>query len=125
MPLAELWDDSGPLEATQLGELGEDDVRAQLRLGAHGALASIGEPLRWMRGTEFFDWWKSEARPRLVAPGHVRHYDVPWPDQPRRGREDAQADGFRLEDFPGERCWSASEWRLIDGSTVVLFEEHH
>jgi hypothetical protein len=25
----------------------------------------------------------------------------------------------------GERCWSASEWRLVEGSTAILFEEHH
>jgi hypothetical protein len=104
LPLAELWNDNGPLEAMQLAGVGEDGVRTQLRLGAHGVVASVGKPLRWLRGAEFAEWWKSEARPRLVAP---------------------EVDSFRLEDFPGERCWSASEWRLVDGSTAILFEEHH
>jgi hypothetical protein len=104
LPVTELWNDSGPLEAMQLAELGEDGVRTHLRLGAQGVLASIGKPLRWLRDAEFFEWWKSEGRPRLVAP---------------------KVNAVRLDDFPGGRCWSAREWRLADGSTAILFEEHH
>ena len=53
---------------------------------------------------EFFDWWKSEARPWLIDPE--------W-------------ELWRLEDLPDERAWLASEWRLANGATVVSFEEFH
>src|SRR5690349_13032329 len=105
MPLAELWNEQGPVRAVRRGDLGEDGVRAQLRLGTEAVLASMAQPLRWLRGAELFEWWKSEARPRLVSP------------------EEA---AYRLEDFPDERCWLASEWRMVDDSrTVMLFEERH
>ena len=103
-PLAELWTESGPLEAERGRDLGADDVRAHLRNGCDGVVASLGQPLRWLRGVELFEWWKSEARPRLVP---------------------ADVEAFRLEDFPGERCWCATEWRLGDGTAAILFEENH
>jgi hypothetical protein len=89
LPLAELWNDTGPVEALQLAGVGEDGVRTQLRLGAQGVVASIGKPLRWLRGAELFEWWKSEAHPRLAAP---------------------EVDSFRLENFPnsGRKCAPAA-----------------
>jgi hypothetical protein len=109
----------------ELGALSEEEVRAKLRLGAVGVVASGGKPLRWLRGAELFEWWKVEARPRLVEPERTRRYDVPLPGQRRGASWRTPAVGYRLEDFPGERCWSANEWRLADGSTAIVFEEDH
>lgn len=68
-------------------------------------IARMGEPLVWLApGDETFAFWKDEARARL------------W---------DPSVESARLEEFPDERAWSASQWRLADGSVVVLFEEHH
>jgi hypothetical protein len=63
--------------------LDADGVRALLRAGALGVIASVGKRLRWLSGAELFDWWKEEARPRLVDPG---------------------SQASRLESFPDERC---------------------
>ncbi len=104
LPLTELWDAAGPVEAVRIRDLGEDDVRERLRLRTSGVVATISEPLRWLRDDELFAWWKSEARPRLLP---------------------ADVERFRLEDFPGDRCWRATEWKLADGSIAVVFEEHH
>jgi len=104
VPLSEVWDDSGPVSAIRIQRLGVDEVRELLRLEASGVLAGSDGRLRWLSGVELFDWWKSEARSRLVAPDVERVF---------------------LEEFPDERCWIASEWRLADGTTAILFELWH
>lgn len=104
LPLSELWNDGGPVDADRLRNVGEDEIRQLLRLGAVGVIANLGDQLGWLGGVEFFEWWKVEARPRLVSPA---------------------VDSFHLEDFPDERCWTASEWRLADESTAILFESWH
>jgi hypothetical protein len=53
---------------------------------------------------ELVDWWRSEARPRLVP---------------------ADVEACRPADFPAERCWCATEWGLGDGTTAIVFEEYH
>jgi len=35
------------------------------------------------------------------------------------------ATGFRLEDSPGYRCYTATKWQLIAGPLVILLEKHH
>ena len=104
LPLGELWNSSGGVDGWRGSNLSDEQVRAHLRESDLGVVASIGEPLRWLRSTELFDWWKSEARPRLVDPA---------------------LNGWRLEDFPDERCWVASEWTLANGTTAIAFEEYH
>jgi hypothetical protein len=104
LPLEELWNDEGPVAAARGRDLAADDVRTRLREDAHGVIATIGAPLRWLHGVEFFDWWKSEAKPRLIDPEWER---------------------WRLADLPDERAWLASEWMLANGATVVSFEERH
>ena len=104
LPLDELWNDEGQVGATRGRDLAADDVSARLREGARGVVATVGAPLRWLHGVEFFDWWKSEARPWLIDPE--------W-------------ELWRLEYLPDERAWLASEWRLANGATVVSFEEFH
>jgi hypothetical protein len=104
LPLDELWNDEGQVGATRGRDLAADDVRTRLREGARGVVATIGAPLRWSHGVELFDWWKSEAKPRLIDP---------------------EGEAWRREDLPDERGWLASEWRLADGAKVVSFEEFH
>ncbi len=118
LPLAELWNEAGPVPATRGPELDAPQVSTCLREGATGVVARIGEPLLWVRGVELFDWWKAEAKPRLTPAGGYRYEDVPNPP-PR------PPNAYRLEDFPDEHAWTASRWTLADGSVVVVFEEHH
>jgi hypothetical protein len=104
LPLTELWDKRGTVEASPTRALGHTDVREHLRGGTRGVIASVSHPLAWLHGTEFYDWWKTEAQSRLAAETSER---------------------LRLEDFPDERCWTATEWTLADGSSVLVFEEWH
>jgi len=66
MPLTELWNDSGPVAGEPVRYLGVADIRALLRQGTEGVVAT--KRLQWLRGIELFEWWKAEARPRLVPP---------------------------------------------------------
>jgi hypothetical protein len=57
-----------------------------------------------MHGVELFDWWKTEAAVRLLDPDQSTWY---------------------LDQWPGHRSWRASEWDLVDGSSVLTFEALH
>ena len=68
-------------------------------------VANGGGPLRWISIADRFTFWKDEVKPRVVP---------------------ADAEGFFLEDYPGEYCYLATEWtRSVAGPTVVLLECHH
>jgi hypothetical protein len=103
MPLAELWDDAGPVVARRGRDLTAQDIRGLLRAGrVQFVVADIGAPLRWVRESECFAIWKSEVEPHLAVPA-----------------------GADLGEFPGEYCYFASEWISSGDTPVVLLERHH
>jgi hypothetical protein len=102
LPLEELWNDDGVIAARRARDL--DAVRNALRLGTEAAVANVGDPLRWLRGRELFDWWKAEAAPRLLDP---------------------EVAAWRLEQLPDQRGWLASEWTVLNGGSVLAFEALH
>jgi len=105
-PLDELWTDLGPIEATRGRAVGQLDIDALLRAGAvRIVVADIGSPLKWIPADEALGFWKKEVRPRLVTP--------------------SQATVFRLEDFPGEYSYLASQWHDSSGAMILLFERYH
>jgi len=104
IPLTDLFDAQGRVEATRGVDLDAAAIAQHLRAGAPIVLARIGAPLEWLRGDEFVACWKSELKPRLWAPDR---------------------DHIELEDFPDDRAWRATAWHLNDGSDVIVFEEHH
>jgi hypothetical protein len=105
LPLTELWDTRGPVPAARIGNLGRDDVAGRLASTAvRFVVADVGHPLQWISPGDRFQFWKETVRPRVVDP---------------------QSDGVRLEDYPGEYCFLASEWRTEAGDTVVLLESYH
>ena len=104
LPLDELWGDDGPLEASRGAALDAGQVIGYLREGADGVMASIGAPLRWMRGARLYDWWKREAKPRLLDPA---------------------AQAWRLDELPDERGWLATAWTVGDSGHTLVFEQHH
>lgn len=67
-------------------------------------VADVGEPLLRIDVTKCYDFWKSEV---------VSHV-VEEPDA-----------GFRLEDFPDEYAYIASEWSGEIQTPIVLLERHH
>src|SRR5260221_764896 len=106
IPLPELWNEFGDtLAAEPRRELGAEDVRGLLRDGApRFVVADLGLPLTWVDQTERFAFWKDELAPHLAEPERDRWY---------------------LEDFPGEYFYTATEWLLADGSSVVVAAKHH
>lgn len=105
LPLRQLWNAAGFLDATRGSRLGVTEITELLRGGVSAlATANIGHPLRWIARSSLFEIWKTELKPRIVPP---------------------DAERVRLEDFPGEYAYRASEWRGSDGTVIVVFEMAH
>ena len=104
IPLTELWNSSGPLNAFRVEGLGETDIVRLLRDGASFVVAGVGLPLRWISEDDRFAFWKTEVRCRLVAP---------------------EADGFCLDDYPGSYCYVAAMWKCASTAPVIVLEKHH
>lgn len=84
VPLTELWNDEGEVQAQCLGTIGKTEIESLLQSGATFVIADVGQPLLWTDRKAASAFWKSEAEPRIVDP---------------------RAKGFRLEDFPESYCY--------------------
>lgn len=104
VPLTELWNSSGPLDAFRAEMLGEADIVRLLQNGSSFVVAEAGQPLRWIAEGDRFAFWKAEVKCRLVA---------------------ADADVFQLEDYPGSYCYAASMWRGASSTSIIVLEKHH
>jgi hypothetical protein len=105
-PLDELWDERGPIAATRGRALGLQEIAALLSSEAIDfVVANVGSPLRWLPVDDRFTFWKGEVKVRLVP---------------------ADAEKFHPEDYPGEYCYVATQWRRSpEQSTIILLECHH
>jgi hypothetical protein len=106
MPLHEIWDDLGiVVSADELRQLSSSEITDLLRAGrVRFVVADICSRLQWITPEECFRFWKSEAKARIREP-------------------DSQS---RLEDFPDEYCYFASEWKPADGGEpIVLLMKAH
>jgi hypothetical protein len=107
LPLDELWNEAGTISATKVGPVGTDEIRKLLRSApVRFVVADVSEQLRWVEGSDSFDWWKSELKPRLAEP------------------EGAKA-GVDLDEWPDGYGYVAYEWRLEDGAVVIAAEKWH
>lgn len=103
LPLTELFDERGPVEAARRRDLTANDIRDLLRAGPlRFVVANCGSRLVWVAESERFAFWKAEVRPHLT-----------------------DASEARLDDFPGGYFYFASEWLPASGSPIVLLEMHH
>ena len=104
LPLRELWDDRGLIEASKSRDLSAEDLRELLR---HDRVlfmvADIGAKPVWIPPGECFKFWKDEVQAHLADP---------------------QQRVF-LDEFPDAFCYSASEWLTTDGPPVVVLERAH
>jgi len=106
MPLRELWDERGTIvSADEVRQLRFSDVADLLRAGKiRFVVADIGSRLQWITPEECYTFWKSEVKPHIAEP-------------------EAQS---RLEDFPDEYCYFASEWKTANGGDpIVLLTKSH
>ena len=65
-------------------------------------VAECGKPLRWVEKSACYEFWKNEAKLHI-----------------------ASADRFFPEEWPGGRCYLASEWVIDDSELVIVLEMHH
>lgn len=104
LPADEVWADQGPVSTIKVRDLDAADIAGMLRCGEpRFVVADVGKPFAWIPHNERYDFWKGEVRPHLAAP-------------------ESKAS---LEDFPGQYCYFASEWKGFDGSTIILLSKAH
>lgn len=91
--------------AIREGELGADDIRALLRDGpVQFVVADVGHPLRWIPVASCFSFWKEELRERTAPVDEA----------------------FRLDQFPGQHCYTAVRWQKTnDPLPLIVLEVHH
>jgi hypothetical protein len=105
LPLAELWDDKGTLTSGRVRYLDQSNLIELLRTGpVNFVVADCGANLEWIPTHERFAFW------RTIQP-QIADHD---PQQP-----------IRLEQFPNETAYTASQWYGRAGECVVLLEKHH
>jgi hypothetical protein len=109
IPLAELWDASGPVAARRGSRVGDPDLRALLEGAGRVQFVvadAVGAPLRWIPLEDARAFWRHEVRPRIVR---------------------ADAARFECERYPGRYCYAATRWTREgpDPVPLVLLERHH
>jgi hypothetical protein len=105
IPIKEIWDKDGTIEATRDSYLSADELRDMLRkFPVEFIIANVGEHLKSIPVHMCYEYWKSEVKEHLVSA----------PEKP-----------FRLEDFPGEYAYVASEWSGEIQTPIVLLEKYH
>jgi hypothetical protein len=106
IPLTELWNDSGMLAHVRRQLLGFSDVAVHLRSeSTRFVVADLGKPLQWIGRSPLLQLTQ-EIQGRIVEPAATER-------------------GFRLEDFPGEYAYIASEWSAEQSPSIVLLERYH
>ena len=104
IPLDELWSDVGVVDARRVRHLRLEEVRDLLSSGSvRFVVASVGAPLRWIPVEEQFEFWKHEARERIVNP----------------------AERFQPDDLPSGLAFVASEWLTPVLPPIILLEANH
>ena len=102
LPLANLWDDDGDVNATRERNLSQGALHELLRnFPVEFCIADVGHSLRLIPVATCYEFWKSEVKSHLV-------------DDPQSG--------LQLEQFPGEYAYVACEWSGQIKTPIVLLE---
>ncbi len=105
LPLAGLWRDSGPVNATRVRDLSSSDVRNLLVMGAvQFVVVDVGLKPRWIDLQDCYRFWMDEVH---------SHFAEPTSDK-------------TAVQIANVYCYWASEWRSdeIDEPIVVLELRH-
>jgi hypothetical protein len=104
LPLQELFDGTGPVDAVRQRDLSVDDIRELLRdRPFRFVVATVGSKPVWVAEADQFAFWKTEVVPHLA--GSVSEGE--------------------LDKFAGGYCYFASEWLQPDETSIVLLEVAH
>lgn len=104
MPVEEIWAGQKLVSNTKLRDVGVTNIKDLLRLrSVRFAIADIGKSFEFIPDNESYNFWKTEAKIHLAEP---------------------ESKAF-LEDFPNGYCYFASEWKSLDGETIILLSKMH
>lgn len=103
IPLSNLWNEQGELNAARIRYLGFDDFE-QLAFHKHSALvvAELGMPLSWFDSTYLTANYMQLKTNIALDP-----------------------EGFYLNEYPDHFVWLASEWMLNEDQSIILLEKYH
>ena len=102
-PLTELWDDTGPLLGQRIRNLDQNALSELVgAVPVQFVVADCGSKLNWIPMQEGFEFWKT-IRPQVANPRKP----------------------IRLEQFPNETAYIASEWHGRTAECLILLETHH
>ena len=105
LPLTELWNHDGPMEAQCLGRVGRAEIaRLFQTTDISFVVADVGKQLQWIEQSELLTLGKSDVSPHVV---------------------DRDAAAICLGDYPGDYCYVARRWILATGRIVITLEKHH
>jgi hypothetical protein len=104
IPLADLWDEEGQLNAHRVRHVGQEEIAQLLRNDSALIVADVGHPLRWISEQDRFTFWKAEVRGHLAPP---------------------EIDNLRPGAYPSEYCYVASLWCCAESKPIVLLEKYH
>jgi hypothetical protein len=105
IPVEKLTDKKGEFEARRERFLSKEALRELLkRHPVEFVIADIGKPLKRIDVAKCHDFWESEVQAHIV--------------------NDPNGE-FRLEDFPGQQAYIASEWSGEIQTPIVLLEKYH
>jgi hypothetical protein len=66
IPLTNLWDEKGQLNAHRVRRARRKEISQLLRIGSTFVVSDVGHPLRWIPEQDRFTFWKTEVRDRLA-----------------------------------------------------------
>ena len=104
LPLTELWNSAGIVDARRVGDIGKADIVRLLQDGSSLVVAHVGQPLLWIADEDRFTYWKAEISCHLVGAGAV---------------------GFYLQDYPDHYCYVAAMWECASSTHVIVVEKRH
>ncbi len=105
-PLDEILNGDGVVYRCCSDSINGGEVRELLRRGITDfAIINMGDPIRWVSGSEVYRLWKAELAPHLADP-----------EEPTR-----------LEDFDDQYFYSAERWTSTNHASadlLVFFKNH-
>jgi len=103
LPLQNLWDDNGSLEARKGRALSASDIHSFLLRDrpVRFVVANVDSPLLWVELPDSFLFWNTQVRVHLYEPAKQN-----------------------VSDYSNGYYYVAHEWHLADGERIIGLERH-
>ena len=104
MPLKELWNESGKIQAVRTRYLPRKELVEFLKEHpVEFVVANPGHKLRWIPKSECWEYWKNEFKPHIIE----------------------SFDKIYLDEYPNGLGYGASEWQGEIQTPIILLEAYH